>query len=182
MTGADVMDIVTRLEGAGIRLWLDGGWGVDALIGDQTRPHSDLDAVVELDHTDDIVGLLGPLGYRVDLDDRPTRIVLAGNGGRRIDLHPIVIGEDGSGRQIGAGPNAGDAIYPAEGLRGVGRVAGCAVACLTPDLLLRHHTGYETQAKDWHNVRLLCERFHLPVPKSYARWLTAPQPTSDRLD
>ncbi len=30
---SDVLEIVERLGGAGVRVWLDGGWGVDALIG-----------------------------------------------------------------------------------------------------------------------------------------------------
>jgi hypothetical protein len=28
-------------------VWIDGGWGVDALLGVQTRPHKDLDVAVE---------------------------------------------------------------------------------------------------------------------------------------
>lgn len=30
-----------------MRVWLDGGWGVDALLGRQTRPHDDMDIVIE---------------------------------------------------------------------------------------------------------------------------------------
>jgi hypothetical protein len=32
------------LEKAGIEVWLDGGWAVDALLGMQTRPHKEPDA------------------------------------------------------------------------------------------------------------------------------------------
>jgi lincosamide nucleotidyltransferase A/C/D/E len=168
MTGAEVARIVAYLESAGARIWLDGGWGVDALVGEETRPHSDLDAVVELDKTDSIIAALAPLGFQVEADDRPTRLVLAASDGRHIDFHPLVLDEQGNGRQIGAGPNGGDAIYPAQGLTGKGTVDGRTVACLTPELLLRHHTGYEPTAKDRHNVRLLCERFGLGVPSAYA--------------
>ena len=52
MTNAEVARIVAYLESAGIRIWLDGGWGVDALVGEETRPHSDLDAAVELGMAD----------------------------------------------------------------------------------------------------------------------------------
>jgi lincosamide nucleotidyltransferase A/C/D/E len=120
MTGADVVAIVARLEGARVRIWLDGGWGVDALVGDETRPHSDLDAAVELDKTDSIVAALSPLGFEIEADDLPTRLVLASSDGRRIDLHPLVFDDEGNARQIGAGPNGGDAIYPAKGLTGKG--------------------------------------------------------------
>jgi len=167
LTGAEVIRIVTCLEQAGIPLWLDGGWGVDAIVGEQTRSHSDLDAVVQLDRADDVIGALVPLGFRLSLDARPTRFVLAHRDGRHIDFHPIVFDEEGHGRQIGAGPSGGDAIYPAAGLTGQGTIEGRTVRCLTPELLVRHHTGYEPQAKDRHNVRLLCDRFRLSLPRAY---------------
>jgi|SRR5438309_6283659 len=167
MTGAEVAGIVAYLEDAGIRIWLDGGWGVDALIGEETRPHGDLDAVVELEKIASIIATLASVGFRVEVDDRPTRLVLAASDGRQIDFHPIVFDEDGNGRQIGAAPNGGDAIYPAEGLTGRGSVGTRTVRCLTPDLQLKHHQGYVPTAKDRHNVRLLCERFGLEPPRAY---------------
>ena len=33
MKAADTITIVDLLEGNGIEVWLDGGWGVDALLG-----------------------------------------------------------------------------------------------------------------------------------------------------
>ena len=52
---------------------LDGGWGVDALVGSQTRLHDDLDLVVPLDACDRIVAGLGALGFDLHVDERPTR-------------------------------------------------------------------------------------------------------------
>jgi lincosamide nucleotidyltransferase A/C/D/E len=167
MTGAAVVTMLACLRQAGIPTWLDRGWGVDALLGRQTRPHSDLDTVVPLDRTDEVIACLEPFGFGVMVDERPTRFVLADDEGCHIDFHPIVVDGKGNGRQIGAGPNAGDAIYPAAGLTGEGMIEGERVSCLTPDLLLRHHTGYEPQDKDRHNVRLLCERFGLALPRAY---------------
>jgi lincosamide nucleotidyltransferase A/C/D/E len=46
----DVLDILDRLDVAGIEWWVDGGWGVDALLGAETRPHDDLDLVVRREH------------------------------------------------------------------------------------------------------------------------------------
>ena len=34
MTAADVLEIVDLLEGVGVESWVDGGWGVDALLGE----------------------------------------------------------------------------------------------------------------------------------------------------
>ena len=47
MEPEDVVEIVNALEREGIAVWLDGGWGVDALVGAQTRPHADLDLTVD---------------------------------------------------------------------------------------------------------------------------------------
>jgi lincosamide nucleotidyltransferase A/C/D/E len=167
VTVADVLSIVACIEKAGIRIWLDGGWGVDALVGRETRRHGDLDAVIELNESDAILTVLAQLRFRLVLDDRPTRFVLADELGRRIDFHPLVFDREGNGMQIGAGAGGGDATYPAEGLTGVGAINGHRVACLKPELLLRHHTGYEPQDKDRHNVRLLCDEFGLPIPRAY---------------
>ena len=141
--------------------------GVDALVGQETRAHSDLDAAIELVKTDVAIAALAPLGFRVERDDRPTRLVLAASDGNRVDFHPLVFDGEGNGRQTGAGPNGGDAVYPARGLTAKGIVCGRTVACLTADLLLRHHTGYEPSTKDRHNVRVLCEQFGLPTPGAY---------------
>ena len=46
MTSADVLDIYNRFKENGIDVWIVGGWGVDALLGKQTREHDDLDIAV----------------------------------------------------------------------------------------------------------------------------------------
>ena len=33
----DVVDLLNAAEGLGIAVWIGGGWGVDALVGSQTR-------------------------------------------------------------------------------------------------------------------------------------------------
>ena len=37
MTATDVHAVLDVLDAAGIRVWVDGGWGIDALLGRQTR-------------------------------------------------------------------------------------------------------------------------------------------------
>lgn len=167
ISSTDVLDILSALEGAGLSVWLDGGWGVDALLREQTRPHDDLDLVVRLEHTDAAIAVLTRIGFRLDVDARPTRFVVADECDRRIDFHPVVFDEDGSASQIGAGAGDGDAVYPVDGFRGMGKVAGRNVTCLTPELLVRQHQGYKPEVKDRHNVRLLCERFNIPLPPAY---------------
>jgi len=47
MPAVTVVDLLTRLEAEGIHSWIDGGWAVDALLGEETRPHRHLDVVVQ---------------------------------------------------------------------------------------------------------------------------------------
>jgi lincosamide nucleotidyltransferase A/C/D/E len=46
MPAAKVIDLVQLLNQNRIEVIIDGGWGVDALLGEQTRPHEDLDLAV----------------------------------------------------------------------------------------------------------------------------------------
>lgn len=168
MAAVDVARALDTLEHAGAKVWLDGGWGVDALLEEQTRDHDDLDLVIASESSGTAIAALQRVGYTMAQDDRPTRFVLAADNDRRIDFHPVVFSRDGSAVQKGAGFRGDDAYYPAVGFSGSGAVAGHRVACLTPALLVRHHTGYEPAEKDRHNVRLLCERFGIPLPDAFA--------------
>ena len=92
----------------------------------------------------------------------PARLVLVDGGGRQVDLHPVVFDRHGNGwQELGAGAWG---EYPAEGLCGVGVVAGRSVRCLTPQLQVRHHLGYPLGATDRHDLGLLAERFGVAVP------------------
>jgi hypothetical protein len=47
MTAQDALELYALFEKNGIAVCVDGGWGVDALIGRQTRLHADLDIAIE---------------------------------------------------------------------------------------------------------------------------------------
>lgn len=44
----DVISLYQLLLANGIQAWITGGWGIDALLGKQTRPHKDLDVIMLL--------------------------------------------------------------------------------------------------------------------------------------
>ena len=46
MSASAVLDAMAALDAAGIRAWIGGGWRVDALLGEQTRVHRDLDLAI----------------------------------------------------------------------------------------------------------------------------------------
>ena len=165
MSAADVLAVVARLDEAGIPVWLDGGWGVDALLGAQTRPHDDLDLVIALDRADAARAALAPLGYALDADERPTRFVLRADGDRRVDVHTVTFDEAGGGLQ--RLPDASAWRYPPAGFAGEGRVGDRPVRCLTPEVQVLTHVGYEPDETDRHDLRLLRDRFGIALPPPY---------------
>jgi lincosamide nucleotidyltransferase A/C/D/E len=64
MDSSSLLAVVGVLEAEGISVWLDGGWGVDALLGYQTRDHDDLDVVVELNNATRIIELRSVQGTK----------------------------------------------------------------------------------------------------------------------
>lgn len=50
MSGDGVVQLLQLFDQHGTRVVVDGGWGVDALLGEQTRVHADLD--IALEHKD----------------------------------------------------------------------------------------------------------------------------------
>ena len=166
MTAEDVCDFLGLIDSHGIRIWLEGGWAVDAGLGSQTRRHSDLDIVVEERHLSAVTTALERRGYTLvpRPDTRAWNFVLGDAVGRQIDFHVIVLDERGRGRY---GPPGTNDYYPAEALAGRGIVSGRTVACIAPEWLVRFHTGYEIDATDWADVSALCARFGIPVPREY---------------
>jgi len=165
MTSADVLEILQRLCDAGIEVWLDGGWGIDALLGEQTRDHDDLDFVLELARTDSAVEALSGMGFAITTDERPTRVVLKDSDGLHIDIHIVVFDEGGGGVQ--ALPGGRSYRYPPEGFSGQGRVGGEFVPCVTAAVQIECHQGYPPTYKDRCDLALLAERFGLKLPRAY---------------
>lgn len=165
MRAKDVLEVLTCLEVASIVVWLDGGWGVDALLGAQTRPHDDLDIVLAIAQLDAAQNALRDLGFVLAVDELPTRCVLRDAEDRRIDIHPVIVDREGGGIQ--RQPDGSSFRYPPEGLAGSGTIAGRIVRCLTPELQLCCHLAYEPDDDDCHDMRLLCERFDLSLPNVF---------------
>jgi len=63
MESSDVLDLYNALERMGVEIWIDGGWGVDALLEQQTRSHQDLDIAIQEKDIPKLVELLAARGY-----------------------------------------------------------------------------------------------------------------------
>lgn len=151
---SDVLAVTAALGSADIRYWVAGGWGVDALVGRQTRSHRDLDVAVGADQLAEAVALVSPLGYQPETDWLPVRLELAAPGERWVDLHPVVFDAQGNGQQEGL--HGTSFAYPAADLT-VGWIDGYRLPCLSVDLQRAFHSGYAPRPVDLCDLALLTE-------------------------
>ncbi len=167
MRATDVLDILGALDAAGIAVSIEGGWGVDALLGRQTREHRDIDLAVARNDCDGAALALAALGYRHDesaYPGLPGRFVLNDHNGRQIDFHPLDFDADGNGwQQLHVG---GWFLHPGIYLWRDGMIDGTRVRCIAPELQLTFRLGYEWGEHDKHDLRLLAAEFGIPLPPS----------------
>lgn len=167
MSSGAAQAIVRRLEDAGIVTWFDGGWGVDALLGRESRSHADVDLVLDRGDLPRAIVVLREVGFREDTSafpGRPARVVLA-RGFEVVDLHPVVFDEWGNGwQELG---NSAWGLYPAAGLNGVGQIGGDSVRCLTAELQVRHHLGYPPSDADRTDLRALAVEYGVAIPPEW---------------
>ena len=175
----DVISIYQCLLTNGIQVWLTGGWGIDALLGEQTRPHKDLDVILLLDDIVRMRELLGRGGYglkelwsenRWVIDTHGNKIttafVLQDSEGREFDAHAMRLDDLGNG--VPEWEGAEGFIFKKEDLAGEGVIAGFAVQCITPEMQVLCHTGYELPEKQLRDLDLLYEKFGAEYPDEYS--------------
>lgn len=150
MRADEVLRVLDAL--APLRVWVGGGWGVDALAGRTTRPHRDLDLAIDADDEAAVLAALHGLGYAVQTDWRPVRVELAAPGERWVDVHPVAFDDTGAGRQAGLDGSFFD--YPA-GCFVTGTIGGRTVRCLSVTQQLAFHEGYEPRAHDLADIEQL---------------------------
>jgi lincosamide nucleotidyltransferase A/C/D/E len=97
MAAGHLIQLLREIEEAGIEVWLDGGWGVDALLGEQRREHDDVDLIASLAAMPRLVQILEGRGYELVDGELPMSVVLLDSGGRQVDIHPVVFNERGDG-------------------------------------------------------------------------------------
>jgi lincosamide nucleotidyltransferase A/C/D/E len=165
MTAADVIDLYTELQNLGINVWIDGGWGVDALLGAQTRPHKDLDMAIEEKDVSGLTAALEARGYREVIRHSQWNFELSDERGRQVDVHSFVLSPDGNVEK--------GIMYPPGSLTGTGTIGGHAVRCVSADWMVKFHSGYELQEKDFRDVCALCEKFGIELPQEYVQFKSA---------
>jgi len=157
----EVVDLYNQLENLGIKIWIDGGWSVDALLGKQTRPHQDLDIAMEWKDVPKLREFLGAKGYSQIKEDSKWNFVLGNNEGNEIDIHAFVYDDKG---------NIVDGImYPAESLTGTGNIDGQTIRCISPKYMVEFLAPWvhKWPEKYLTAVKALCEKFGIDLPKEY---------------
>jgi lincosamide nucleotidyltransferase A/C/D/E len=162
MNENDVVDLLKKAEQINVTVWIEGGWGIDALIGRQTRPHNDIDIFIQKKDAAEFTKMLASNGYcetkmEYTTDDH-TAWCDAYN--RTIDLHLFEFEDDETLTFL-------NETYPSEILSGKGKIGEMEVRCLTAEAQLLYHQGYEHNENDKHDVLLLCKAFGFPIPEQY---------------
>jgi len=168
MSSSDLIELLRLLDKAAIDVWLDGGWGVDALLGRQTRRHRDVDIIVSVSNVPKLLDVLGGRGFAVKEGAPPNSFVLSDGRGLEVDVHAVVFDDSGNGvYTMQSGENW---IYPADGFSGRGAVGGRSVACLSATAqVLCHAHGYTPTDKDLRDMELLQQSFQVELPPQLKR-------------
>ncbi|HEY8802351.1 MAG TPA: hypothetical protein VIN00_04680 [Candidatus Dormibacteraeota bacterium] len=164
MTAEDVLEIIDWLEQQGVEVWLNGGWGVDALLGRQTREHQDLDLTISAKDRGAYSLAMQALGFGTYRTDNDFNWVVIDSKGRLVDVHLVDFGKTVMNT---AGENTyGPAGLPFEvgSLDGRGTIAGITVKCETAEFQVRGHTRYPPDATDYEDVLALCRAFGIEIP------------------
>jgi lincosamide nucleotidyltransferase A/C/D/E len=168
MLGADAISLYRALEAAGAPVWLIGGWGVDALVGRQTRPHHDVDVLVDVADLERFRLCLINLGFGLEYTwhdevrwirhdtwssplEQPSAFVYGHADGREVDVHVVRQTGDGELEMLWSAPYA----FTADGLSATGVIEGQRVRCLSREMQLKAHTGYDLPASHLQDLELL---------------------------
>ena len=176
----DAICICQGLSANGIQVWLTGGWGIDALLREQTRPHKDLDLILSVGDVVRLRDLLGRDGYGLkDLwpentwvvdasgTEIPTAFVLVDAEGREVDAHALYLDDRGNG--VPAWADDEGFVFRPEDLAGEGMIGGLPVRCLSLEMQMSCHTGYDLPDEQVRDLELLRERFEGEHPDEHAR-------------
>ena len=146
-----------------ISICIDGGWGVDALLRIQSRPHGDLDIIINRDDYSVLSRLLQVNGYIRESTDESVYISPTGLS---VDIHCVRFDERGYGAfEL---PDGGEWPFPPTAFQGEGQIGNISVKCLSPDAQIQCHAqGYILTAKDLKDMLALQDRFQIVLPLQF---------------
>lgn len=162
VTEAAVHAVLDAFLAARVRAWVIGGWGVDALAGERSRVHHDIDLFVDANRTAESIDALASVGFVVrsvwsenrwtERDGRllPSAFVAIDPEGREVDVHTVRI-HDGDVTSV----SASTIVLPPGALGATGTISGRPVPCATAEAQLVMHTGYPLPERQRTDVEFL---------------------------
>ena len=135
MKSKDVVSIYEQLTSLGVKIWIGGGWSVDALLGKQTRIHEDLDVYIQEKDLENLREYLARHEYsEVPRDDTcDWNFVLGDRMGHTIDVHSVRFNDAGDATY---GPIERSEVFTKSDLSGEGVIGGIKVKCNSSEFLV----------------------------------------------
>ena len=144
-----------------ISMWIDGGWGVDALLGSQTRAHADLDIIIAEEDLPTLESLL--IEHSFERDRTQEGVVFVSTRGLRLDIHLVCFDARGYGNFHLADGRVWP--FPPSAFAGKGKIGDVMVRCLSPEAQVQCHAqGYEPTAKDVRDMAALQSKYGVVLP------------------
>ncbi len=156
----ELIRIVDALDTTGVRYWIVGGWGLDALIGCETRRHNDVDVLID-DYARQmprVAAALYALGYRRGRPLGgtpwfPDADVFDDDSMHHVEV--LSLGEPATDEAFARGLIGPDERRVLEGdghpgLSALGRVAGRSVPTVSVEWQRLFHSGYAGRPKEAH--------------------------------
>src|ERR687893_1056548 len=160
----DVIELYSALRAEGVRVWVDGGWGVDALLGRQTRPHKDFDAIAAFEDLPALTRFLSGRGFALKLIWENNRwapssepLAMIGRESSAVEAATAFVLEDGLGHELdfhvvrfdelGRGVPAWDCdfVFPPEAFAGLGNIGDARGGCFSGEVQKRTPTRHAPQ-------------------------------------
>lgn len=145
VTKENLIEVLDLLDSINMRYWIEGGWGVDILLGKQNREHRDIDIDFDEGFTEILLNKLKEIGYEIVVDWSPSRIELHHQKLGYIDVHPLILNEDGSARQ--ANPEGGWYELEAKWFS-TALFEGRIIPCISAEAQKLFHSGYDLREID----------------------------------
>lgn len=148
----NLISILDLLEDLNIKYWVDGGWGVDILTGKQNREHRDIDIDFDAKHEGKLLANLINIGYKITTDWSPSRIELHHPELGYLDIHHLILKEDGSAKQ--AAPDGGWYEFESKWFSSA-VFEGRVIPCISAEAQKLFHSGYELRDVDYIDLKNL---------------------------
>lgn len=136
---ATALLVLGTLGAAGVETVVMGGWGIDALVGEQQRPHRDLDLILDQGNLEKALAVLSSLGFAewfrnptpvpfVEHGKQGDVVVMRDTAMRVVDLHPMCLKALGTSVATGS-------------------IDGREVNCVSASLQVEAHTGNRIRSR-----------------------------------